>query len=150
MLPTGKKSRRPPVWSKRQLIDGIRWRTRTGAPWRDVPARYGESQAFSPGPLLRRPVAPRAGPPGHRAADTVNAVGAQHQVAGISSPLLLCAPVPLQLFFLFRHGSDALACPGSAAAWGQGEVVDFRRPVDKRALSCGKALSGGWVWRNRE
>jgi transposase len=23
------------------LIDGIRWRTRTGAPWRDVPPRYG-------------------------------------------------------------------------------------------------------------
>ena len=35
---------RPPKWSKRQLIDGIRWRTRTGAPWRDVPARYGAWQ----------------------------------------------------------------------------------------------------------
>ncbi|MGW7339953.1 transposase [Streptomyces sp. NPDC054808] len=23
------------------LIDGIRWRTRTGAPWRDLPERYG-------------------------------------------------------------------------------------------------------------
>jgi transposase len=40
LLPTGKKPGRPPTWSKRQLIDGIRWRTRTGAPWRDVPARY--------------------------------------------------------------------------------------------------------------
>jgi transposase len=29
------------VHSKRQLIDGIRWRTRAGAPWRDVPERYG-------------------------------------------------------------------------------------------------------------
>ncbi|WP_420714421.1 transposase [Streptomyces sp. NRRL WC-3744] len=27
--------------TRRQLIDGIRWRTRTGAPWRDVPERYG-------------------------------------------------------------------------------------------------------------
>jgi transposase len=26
---------------RRQLIDGIRWRTRTGTPWRDVPERYG-------------------------------------------------------------------------------------------------------------
>ncbi|MEU1104760.1 transposase [Streptomyces tibetensis] len=26
---------------RRQLIDGIRWRTRTGAPWCDVPERYG-------------------------------------------------------------------------------------------------------------
>jgi transposase len=44
LLPTGKKPGRPPRWSKRQLIDGIRWRTRTGAPWRDVPARYGPWQ----------------------------------------------------------------------------------------------------------
>ncbi|MFE7909939.1 transposase [Streptomyces albogriseolus] len=29
------------MWTRRQLIDGIRWRTRTGAPWRDVPERYG-------------------------------------------------------------------------------------------------------------
>ncbi len=29
------------MYSRRQLIDGIRWRTRTGAPWRDVPERYG-------------------------------------------------------------------------------------------------------------
>ena len=33
LLPKGKKSGRPPKWSKRQLINGIRWRTRTGAPW---------------------------------------------------------------------------------------------------------------------
>jgi transposase len=32
LLPTGKKAGRPPTWSKRQLINGIRWRTRTGAP----------------------------------------------------------------------------------------------------------------------
>lgn len=44
LLPVGTKSGRPPKWSKRQLIDGIRWRTRTGAPWRDVPARYGTWQ----------------------------------------------------------------------------------------------------------
>ena len=35
---------RPPKWSKRQLIDGIRWRTRVGSPWRDVPALYGPWQ----------------------------------------------------------------------------------------------------------
>jgi transposase len=32
---------RPPKWSKRQLIDGVRWRIRVGAPWRDVPDCYG-------------------------------------------------------------------------------------------------------------
>jgi transposase len=47
LLPKGKKPGRPPTWSKRQLIDGIRWRTRTGAPWRDVPARYGPWQTVS-------------------------------------------------------------------------------------------------------
>ncbi|MEV2226928.1 transposase [Nocardia vinacea] len=41
LLPRGKKAGRPPKWSKRQIIDGIRWRTRVGAPWRDVPDRYG-------------------------------------------------------------------------------------------------------------
>ncbi|WP_183107292.1 transposase [Streptomyces sp. 1114.5] len=42
LLPVGKKPRRPPVRSKRRLINGIRRRTRTGAPWRDDPAHHGE------------------------------------------------------------------------------------------------------------
>jgi len=41
LLPVGRKSGRPPIWPKRALIDGIRWRVRVGAPWRDVPERYG-------------------------------------------------------------------------------------------------------------
>lgn len=44
LLPVGKKPGGPTKWTKRQLIDGIRWRTRTGAPWRDVPPRYGTWQ----------------------------------------------------------------------------------------------------------
>lgn len=44
LLPKGKKAGRPPKWTKRQLIDGIRWRTRVGSPWRDVPAQYGPWQ----------------------------------------------------------------------------------------------------------
>ncbi|WP_281418032.1 IS5 family transposase [Kineosporia corallincola] len=35
---------RPPKWTRRQLIDGIRWRIRVGAPWRDVPGEYGSWQ----------------------------------------------------------------------------------------------------------
>lgn len=46
LLPRGVKAGRPPKWTKRQLIDGIRWRTRTGAPWRDVPVRYGQWQTI--------------------------------------------------------------------------------------------------------
>ena len=45
LLPKGTKSGRPPKWSKRQLIDGIRWRVRVGAPWRDVPVHYGPWQS---------------------------------------------------------------------------------------------------------
>jgi transposase len=45
LLPRAKKSGRPSKWTKRQLIDGIRWRVRVGAPWRDVPQYYGTWQA---------------------------------------------------------------------------------------------------------
>ncbi|MET9425568.1 transposase [Streptomyces sp. NPDC006540] len=41
LLPKGIKAGRPPVWSRRQLIDGIRFRVRTGVPRRDVPVEYG-------------------------------------------------------------------------------------------------------------
>ncbi|KJY23894.1 transposase, partial [Streptomyces sp. NRRL S-444] len=37
LLPKGMKAGYPPVWSRRQLIDGIRFRVRTGVPWPDVP-----------------------------------------------------------------------------------------------------------------
>ena len=45
LLPVVVRSGRPSQWSKRQLIDGIRWRVRVGAPWRDVPDCYGSWQA---------------------------------------------------------------------------------------------------------
>src|SRR3954451_3560812 len=45
LLPVGKKPGRPPKWSKRQLIDGIRWRVRAGTPRRDGPAWYGSWQS---------------------------------------------------------------------------------------------------------
>jgi transposase len=41
VLPVGRKPGRPPKWSKRQLINGIRWRVRVGSPWRDIPPAYG-------------------------------------------------------------------------------------------------------------
>lgn len=44
LLPVRSRLGRPPKWTYRQLIDGIRWRTRTGTPWRDVPGRYGSWQ----------------------------------------------------------------------------------------------------------
>ncbi|MGW2811227.1 transposase [Streptomyces sp. NPDC001450] len=41
------------MWTCRQLVDGIRWRTRTGAPWRDVPERYGPwDRVYDPVPPL--------------------------------------------------------------------------------------------------
>ncbi|MFV2119023.1 transposase [Streptomyces sp. Act-28] len=41
LLPKGRKADQPPTRGRRQLIDGIRWRTRTRTPGRDVPERYG-------------------------------------------------------------------------------------------------------------
>lgn len=46
LLPTGKRPGRRPTWSRRQLINGVRWRLRVGAPWRDVPERYGHWQSI--------------------------------------------------------------------------------------------------------
>src|SRR5262249_30916505 len=45
LLPKGKKPGRPPKWTRRQLIDGIRWRGRMGSPWRGVAAQYGHWRA---------------------------------------------------------------------------------------------------------
>jgi transposase len=45
LLPQPKRSGRPSLWSKRQLIKGIRWRIRVGAPWRDMPTHYGSWRA---------------------------------------------------------------------------------------------------------
>lgn len=41
LLPKGKGLGRPPIWTRRQLIDGIRFRVRTGIPWREIPEQYG-------------------------------------------------------------------------------------------------------------
>ncbi|MFD9222890.1 IS5 family transposase [Streptomyces sp. NPDC060064] len=43
LLPAAATTGRPSR-SKRMLIDGIRWRVRTGAPWRDLPPCYGPWQ----------------------------------------------------------------------------------------------------------
>jgi transposase len=42
LLPVAVSGR--PAANRRKLIDGIRWRVRTGAPWRDLPAEYGPWQ----------------------------------------------------------------------------------------------------------
>ena len=46
LLPAAPVRGRPPKWTRRQLIDGIRWRIRIGAPWRDVPAEYAPWQTI--------------------------------------------------------------------------------------------------------
>lgn len=46
LLPAATGRGRPRRWTHRQLIAGIRWRIRIGAPWRDVPERYGTSQSI--------------------------------------------------------------------------------------------------------
>ncbi|MET7667978.1 IS5 family transposase [Micromonospora luteifusca] len=46
VLPAESGRGRPPKWTKRQIIDGIRWRVRTGTPWRDVPEVYAPWQTL--------------------------------------------------------------------------------------------------------
>ena len=45
-LPAEPGRGRPPRWTKRQIIDGIRWRVRAGTPWRDVPETYAPWQTL--------------------------------------------------------------------------------------------------------
>lgn len=45
VLPASPQVGRPAKWTRRRLLDGIRWRVRVGAPWRDVPERYGHWQS---------------------------------------------------------------------------------------------------------
>jgi len=45
LLPARSGSGRPRIWTRRQLINGIRWRVRAGVPWRDVPPAYGSWQS---------------------------------------------------------------------------------------------------------
>ncbi|MGW5223100.1 IS5 family transposase [Nocardia sp. NPDC004085] len=52
LLPTPKRPGRPSRWTRRRLLDGIRWRIRVGCPWRDIPPQYGCWQAIYA--LLRR------------------------------------------------------------------------------------------------
>ncbi|MFI1769262.1 transposase [Streptomyces sp. NPDC020800] len=40
LLSKGKKAGRPPIWTWRQVIDGM-CRVRTGIPWRDMAEEYG-------------------------------------------------------------------------------------------------------------
>ncbi|WTX20367.1 IS5 family transposase [Streptomyces sp. NBC_00656] len=52
LLPTARKRGRPTEWTRRDQINAIRRRTRPGAPWRDIPERYGPwESAYS---LFRR------------------------------------------------------------------------------------------------
>ncbi|MCX4486633.1 IS5 family transposase [Streptomyces anulatus] len=41
LLPKGARAGRPPVWPRRRSIDGMRFRVRTGVPWRDMPVEQG-------------------------------------------------------------------------------------------------------------
>ncbi|MFE4698433.1 transposase [Streptomyces sp. NPDC056738] len=41
LLPKGARAGRPPVRPRRGLIDGVRFRVRTGVPWRNAPVEYG-------------------------------------------------------------------------------------------------------------
>ncbi|WP_419096089.1 transposase [Streptomyces sp. B6(2022)] len=88
LLPTSRKADRPAVWSRRQLINGIRFRVRTGVPWRACRVR-----AVGPG---LRPVPPMAAGrhlvPGSRPAPVPgrcgrrDRLGPESRLHGVSCP----------------------------------------------------------------
>lgn len=41
MLPAGKPRVGRPNLDHRRILNALRWRLRTGTPWRDLPERYG-------------------------------------------------------------------------------------------------------------
>lgn len=41
LLPDQRRRRARPWKDHRQVVNGVLWRTRTGSPWRDLPATYG-------------------------------------------------------------------------------------------------------------
>jgi transposase len=47
LLPPQKPKTGRPAEDHRRIIDGIRWIKRTGAPWRDLPDRYGPWQTVA-------------------------------------------------------------------------------------------------------
>ncbi|MFI6586433.1 IS5 family transposase [Embleya sp. NPDC050493] len=52
LLPAARKRGRPTAFTRRDQLNAIRWRTRTGAPWRDIPERCGPWESASS--LFRR------------------------------------------------------------------------------------------------
>lgn len=46
LLPPQKSATEWPAADHRRIINGILWKVRTGAPWRDVPERYGPWQTL--------------------------------------------------------------------------------------------------------
>ena len=42
LLPPEQGRKNRPAFDKRQIVNGILWRIRTGAPWRDLPEKYGK------------------------------------------------------------------------------------------------------------
>ena len=47
LLPTQKAWTGQPAADHRRIINGILWLHRTGAPWRDIPERYGKHSTIS-------------------------------------------------------------------------------------------------------
>lgn len=46
LLPPQRPARGRPNHDHRRILNGIRWRLKTGVPWRDVPERYGPWQTL--------------------------------------------------------------------------------------------------------
>ncbi|MEU1487532.1 transposase [Streptomyces sp. NPDC005752] len=73
-----------PSPSRRRFIDGVRWRVRTGAPWRNLPSEYGPRQTVQGLPSPAACWCLVAGP--DRAASRVDATGSSTRLPSATAP----------------------------------------------------------------
>jgi hypothetical protein len=94
-----RKSRGVPRVDDRRVINGILWRFRTGAPWRDVPERYGPRTT-----LYNRFVRWRAAGCGLRP-DGPDAAGAPPEYIPLEFPRCAFSSTPMPCMPPDRSGS---------------------------------------------
>nr|WP_281259568.1 transposase [Streptomyces glaucescens] len=133
LLPRGTRAGRPPIWPRLQLIDGIRFRVRTGVPsWRPVDRPSWNRTRCQPSSSCRARSLRESGPRGR-------AAGRPAPTARRSS----CAfPPPAD-----RDGAPEGPRNDSPTRWLCGTVrpgpaVDHRRPVDVDMSAASRGCTG--------
>src|ERR1051325_3512769 len=142
LLPSSEGKRSRPYEDHRRVINGILWIDRTGAPWRDLPARYGPWQT-----CYDRLVRWRRRGVWKRVLQTV-----QGQADAQGKLDWGLAPVDTTVVRAHQHAAGARQTPAQAAlAWAQEKGGASKRSPMKRSAeaeagsrpSCTSPSTGG-------